>query len=511
MMKRLFVLCIMGGLAVHLCAQQDDVLLRIDQEEITRSAFETAYRKSGLWTVNEEREPIDFLLRFIGDRLKIIEAKAKGLDAAPEFRQKVREYGDSLRMDFFIAKNEVAGLPDESQSSTPTKRVLVMQVFRAIPQNCTNLELEKTNRLMNWLYNQLRADPKADFAAYVKAYSEDKACSEIGRLETPVEFEQTVFSMQKGEVSAPFFTPLGMHLVKVLDVKEDLPGKEEDKIARLRMNRKYKAGVEASFLQQLKKAHRYVPNPDGINELLASGKTDKTLFTLHGSAYSGHDFHDFAETNPKGIQRQWDDFVLKSLMDCENRQQEVNVPDYAQQIAAYENALLLSEITRQEVTGKAQTDKAGLSAYFSLHRNDYRWAHPRFKGIILHTRDKSIIAATKKLVKKRPMDEWQKLIAKTFNPGIITQVQVEQGLYQEGDNAYVDHRVFGKRRAAPLPSYPFTVVIGKKIKAPESYHDAPLSLLSDYEKFLEQCWMRRLYQTYKVEINEEVLKTVKNH
>jgi peptidyl-prolyl cis-trans isomerase SurA len=510
-MKRLFVLCIMGGFAVHLCAQRDDVLLRINQEEITRSTFETAYRKSGLWAANGKKRAKDFLPRFIDDQLKIIEAKAKGLDAAPEFRLKVREYGDSLRMSFFTAMHKDAGSPDESQSSAPTKRVLVMQIFKSLPQNGSNLELEKTNRLMNRLHHQLTTDPKADFAAFVETYSEDKACSEIGWLETPVEFEQTVFSMQKGEMSAPFFTPQGIHIVKVLDVKELLPGEEGEITARLRMSRRYKSGVEASFLQQLKEAHRYAPNPDGVNELLALGKTDKVLFTLQGNVYSGRDFHDFAEANPKGIQRQWDDFVLKSLMDCENRQQYMNVSDYGQRIAAYENALLLSEITRMEVTGKARTDRAGLSAYYSLHKNDYRWAHPRFRGMVLHTRDKKIIAAAKKLVKKRPVDEWQKLITETFNSGTVRQVQVEQGLYREGDNVYVDHRVFGKGRAAPLPSYPFTAVIGKKIKAPENYKDAPPSLVSDYESFLEQRWTKRLHRAYKVEINEEVLKTVKNH
>lgn len=503
------ILCTLCSLTAHLYAQGDIILLRINNEDITRSEFETAYRNCVL-SVNEKTGMKDFLPRFIDDKLKILEAKTMELDITPEFRMKMREYSEKLRVNSFDDGYSDIAFHDEQQKPHAMKRFSVMQIYKHIPQNCSTIALEETKRLMNRLYQQLAADSQTDFNAFVEEYSDHKGCFDIGWMERPVEFEQTVFSMRKGEISAPFFTPQGLHIVKVLDVKDSLPDDELNKELQLRLRRRYKNGTGIDFLQQLKNTYGYVPNQDGVNELLVLGKTGKELFTLNGRTYTGDDFSCFAEVTPKGVRRQFDDFVVKSLIDCEKERQEKEHPEHERLIKVYKETLLLSEIVRKEVTDRARTDQAGLSAYFSVHRKDYRWAHPRFKGMVLHTRDKSIISGAKKRVKKKPVDEWGKLIIEVYNSGAIQQVQVEQGLYKEGDNAFVDDRIFKKEHAVPPSSHPFTAVIGKKIKGPENYKEAPESLISDYEKFLEARWMKRLHQAYRVEINEEVLKTVNN-
>jgi PPIC-type PPIASE domain. len=39
----------------------------------------------------------------------------------------------------------------------------------------------------------------------------------------PVEFEDIVFGLNAGEISRPFLTPQGIHIVKVLEQQEILP------------------------------------------------------------------------------------------------------------------------------------------------------------------------------------------------------------------------------------------------------------------------------------------------
>ena len=57
-------------------------------------------------------------------------------------------------------------------------------------------------------------------SALVKCYSDDRQNRWIGGLQTTVEFENIAFALSKGEISEPFFTPAGIHILKVMDRKE---------------------------------------------------------------------------------------------------------------------------------------------------------------------------------------------------------------------------------------------------------------------------------------------------
>ena len=98
-----------------------------------------------------------------------------------------------------------------------------------------------------------------------------------------------------------------------------------------------------------------------------------------------------------------------------------------------------------------------------------------------------------------------------FNAGAQPQIQAEQGVFAPGDNAYVDDLVFKGKDATPLVSFPFTAVLGKKVKGPDDYQEVKDRLVADYQTYLDGRWVDRLRSSAKVEINQEVLKTVNNH
>lgn len=66
----------------------------------------------------------------------------------------------------------------------------------------------------------------------------------------------------------------------------------------------------------------------GMEELLASGRTSRTLFTLDGKSFTGKDFERFADAHPMGIKRQLNAFVVKSILDYENNRLEQKYPDF---------------------------------------------------------------------------------------------------------------------------------------------------------------------------------------
>lgn len=62
-----------------------------------------------------------------------------------------------------------------------------------------------------------------------------------------------------------------------------------------------------------------------------------------------------------------------------------------------------------------------------------------------------------------------------------------------------------------MPDHPFTVVEGKRVNGPESYQEIRDRLLVDYYQDAGLRWLDSLRAVSKVEINQEVLKTVNNH
>ncbi|MCX6308236.1 MAG: hypothetical protein NTY32_05165 [Bacteroidia bacterium] len=86
---------------------------------------------------------------------------------------------------------------------------------------------------------------------------------------------------------------------------------------------------------------------------------------------------------------------------------------------------------------------------------------------------------------------------------------MEQGLYAVGENAQVDFLAFKKTKPELDKKYPVAFLSGKVLaKGPESYTDVRGLVISDYQNFLEEQWIKALRSKYKVIVNKEVLNTV---
>ena len=88
---------------------------------------------------------------------------------------------------------------------------------------------------------------------------------------------------------------------------------------------------------------------------------------------------------------------------------------------------------------------------------------------------------------------------------------VERGLFAPGDNAFVDNRIYKKGKPQSLANYPYWIVLGEKRKGAVRWEDVSQQMWADYYRDLENQWSHQLRRDFKVEINEEVLKTVNSH
>ena len=94
----------------------------------------------------------------------------------------------------------------------------------------------------------------------------------------------------------------------------------------------------------------------------------------------------------------------------------------------------------------------------------------------------------------------------------VRTVRVEVGIFAIGDNAWVDKMVFGQGDGGQLRrGFVAVETVGTVIEEPETYNDVKGLVTVDYQKYLEEKWVKSLRKKYKVKIDKDVLKTVNNH
>lgn len=460
-------LVLVFGISVF--AQEDPVLMRVNGKDILRSEFEYSYRhRTG--NADAKLSPKEYAELFAQSKLKVEAAKVAGLDTTTVFR-KLQEAWRSQLLKSYLTDKQVLDscirvLYQDRGLKGLGSRVRIMQIFKYLPQTITAKHLEEEKNRIDSIWQSLRTQSDLDFARLVEMYSEDKRSMWLERLQTTSEFENVAFSLSTGEISHPFFTPEGLHIIKVIDRKENPSyGEVYEKLAERLIRKEGVDKATETIVERLKRDWQYAPNPSGMNELLTIGRTEQTLFTIDGQVYSGEMFKQFASSHPQAVKRQLNGFIAKSLLDYEGKNIERKHPEVRYALQKVTDKYLIAEVTRQKVDLPAINDRAGLATYFKFHTSDYRWDSPRYKGAILHCVDKKTSKQAKKLLKKTPEKEWAEVLRQTFNTSGEEKIKVEQGIFADGDNKYIDKLVFKKGDFEPLMSYPFTVVVGKNRKA----------------------------------------------
>lgn len=374
-------------------------------------------------------------------------------------------------------------------------RVEVMQIFLLLPQNVTAATLRKATLLMDSLY--LQASDSACFMQAVSRYSADKQPRWIDYLQMPVEFEERVFNMQPGEVTAPFMTPLGIHIVRVLRRQ---PFPSYDRMRPL---------LQARVLQTSKNDWTSSPLRQQVEKLRCLLHLDSLVnVNVHDDNNVHDDYIRFVSAHPMGSRQLRQAFVTKSVLDYAADHLSSISPQLDIQWKA-EAGRLLQQTIREQIA--LDTTSADLEQYFSQHRSAYPWPVPHYRGAVIHCATKRIAKRVRRFLKKLPYEEWEQAVRLAVNADEKQDVLYEQGNYVIGDQPFVDHKAFDGPRPAPLATHPYTLVLGHIQKYPQSYREVEKQVRTDYQNHCLQQWITYLKTKSKVEIDQEVLKTINNH
>ncbi|GBE36325.1 putative peptidyl-prolyl cis-trans isomerase Cbf2 precursor [bacterium BMS3Bbin07] len=201
-----------------------------------------------------------------------LEAKKQGLEQSPEYLEKLKEFQKLSLISMLLTKEieEKAKVTEEDVKKYYDTHPDEFSTDRARASHI----LVSTKEEADSLLKKLKAGE--DFAALAKKNSIDKGSAAkggdlgfFGRGQMVPEFEKTVFSMKKGEISEPVKTQFGYHIIKLTDLeKGEKAGfdKVKESLSKKLLTEKRRAAFD-SYIEKLKNSYKVEINEDKLKDL----------------------------------------------------------------------------------------------------------------------------------------------------------------------------------------------------------------------------------------------------
>lgn len=474
-MRRLSLLVVLMQTAVVAMAQTDPVVMTVNGVPVARSEFEYSYNKNNGDGVADKLTVDEYVELFVNYKLKVAAALDARLDTLSSFKEEYAMYRDqqvrpALATDADVLEEARCLYANTREMIGARGLVRPAHILIRLSTKASAYEQAVASQRADSVYRALLAG--ADFAEMAGRVSQDPGSARQGGLlpwiapnQTFKEFEDVAYSLGKGEMSRPFLSPVGYHIVLMRDRKQLEP------------------------FDSLKHEIIRMIEQQGVRELIAEQKVTQAVKSSNGA------------------------LTEKQVMDrCADSLAAVDA-EMKYLMKEYHDGLLLYEISNQKVWQRAADDEEGLRHWFRKHKKDYAWAEPRYKGIAYHVKTKADVKAVRACVRSLPFEQWEDALRSTFNPDSVIRIRVEKGLFKAGDNPVVDRLVFKTPSQAQdaYPDYPIEAVYGKKLKCPDDYADVRERVIEDYQAMLDDEWVASLRRHYPVKIDYQVLKTINRH
>jgi peptidyl-prolyl cis-trans isomerase C len=247
-----------------------DLRRRVAHSMVNREILLEEAKKSSLVSESEVDESVNKVIAGYGGKDKLSEL-LKGIKTdMPTFESEIRKdftisnYIDkALLKDVAISDKEIKAEFDKAPQKYAQKEgVHARHILIKVEPTGAKEEQDAANLKINQIYTELTKDKK-DFAELAKTQSQCPSAAQGGDLGTfnkgmmVPEFETQAFSMKPGEISKPFKTQFGYHIVKVEEHMAEKAGTVESAkptIEKELLAKKREAIVEAK-LNELRKGY----------------------------------------------------------------------------------------------------------------------------------------------------------------------------------------------------------------------------------------------------------------
>lgn len=398
-----------------------------------------------------------------------------------------------------------------------------------------NRDEAKAKELINDIHTRLFKGEAWD--DLVKKYSEDPGSKDtggklrpfgVGALAKIPEFDAVAFSLHTvGEVSDPFQTAFGWHIVR-LERKIPLPSFEESAPAlknRLARDPRVQLSKQALTVK-LKKEYAFSENAATKAKVLAladsalikakwktpgsfaAGK--EVLFTLKGQKVTAHDFLTYVQTSQrmnsmapdKYMELLYNTFTESMLSEAFEKKLTATNPEFEMLLKEYYEGILLFDIMEKEVWKKASDDSVGQRKFFDSHPELYK-AGERVHASIYYSDSKEVIDQLSKHIGANDSAAVQDVLK---NKNIYS----ETGTFQREDRPALRDIAWkpGQYHSQNANTHQLVAVWNMVAPGALSFDDARASVIAEYQNELEKNWLASLRKKYPVKVNDKTKKDV---
>jgi len=255
-----------------------DSLLTISDQAVLADEFVRVYNKNLNLVQDASQKDLDsYLELFINYKLKLVEAKALDYDKDPTYLKEFNSYKNQLTDAYLTDKKVTDALVREAYERT-TIEVKAQHILILLDEVETDTleaysKIEKLReRFINEDFESLRKELHNGKSIFVEDLGYFSAFKMV------YNFESAAYTTKIGEVSRPFRTRFGFHVVKVLD-KQKSRGQVE--VAHIMITNKQKDStlVPKDRIQEL---HRLLLQGEDFSELAKQFSDDKSSSNLGG-------------------------------------------------------------------------------------------------------------------------------------------------------------------------------------------------------------------------------------
>jgi peptidyl-prolyl cis-trans isomerase SurA len=224
---------------------ESPIVFTVNKKPVSASEFIYLYRKNHQnptedYTLAKIEEYLNLYINF---KLKVEEARKRGMDTTSAFRKEFNQYKEELRKPYLpgngLADSLVRVVYERMKEEVHAAHILVSVTPDAAPEDT----LRAFNRIAG-LRDRIKGGE--DFSVVAQQYSEDPSArvnqGDLGyftALQMVYPFENAAYTTRKGQVSEPFRTRFGYHILKVIDRR---PAKGEVEVSHIMI----RAGEERS-------------------------------------------------------------------------------------------------------------------------------------------------------------------------------------------------------------------------------------------------------------------------
>ena len=471
-MKRLYIFILSLVAVAGLSAQvaDDPVLMTVNGKNVLRSEFEYAFNKNRGNISDSSMTAEEYLQMYIDFKLKVAEAEALKLDTLESFKAEYAKDRSQLAESYltdpdYVDKEAYKVYAKDSATIGKDGFVKVAHLFFPANQKddvaAVKMSAAKADSAYVMLCNGTSFD---DVATYYAIPKQATMPFEIIRGQAYKEFEDAVYGLKDGEFSKPVESPAGFHVV-MRYASRPFGSFEEYRPAIIKMLERENIYLQARMKRGFDLAEEFGGNM----------------------------------TPQEALARE--DSLLESMY-----------PEFGNLMREYYDGLLFFEVSTKEVWDKAANDEAGISKFFKKNKKKYQFESPRCRGAVIHANSQENLDMMKNMLAGKHATDYKAVIEENLPKDSARVVRVEIGIFAIGDNAWVDKFKFNQGEGGQYrKGYDFVDVVGQVISAPETYKDVKGAVQNDYQKYLEDKWVKALRKKYKVSVDKKVLKTVNNH